>query len=213
MAESGSTNTKKKIIPVQSDSSESGPSSPTESPQPPSLSLSARFRMSQGQDDQSLQPHQPLGQKLKNSFSFRDRKEPQNLSNRSDRSANQGRKHSVESQSSFRSTSSSSQGSQGPPHGTRVVLGRETSPVQTVEDRNTGRLPGEVTSKFSGQSREDLIEMLVRLQGTVETQGKKVADLEDYIDGLLIRVMETNPVLLEKNIIFTKNPKKVADLE
>ena len=69
MAESGSTNTKKKIIPVQSDSSESGPSSPTESPQPPSLSLSARFRMSQGQEDQSLQPHQPLGQKLKNSFS------------------------------------------------------------------------------------------------------------------------------------------------
>ena len=67
MAESG--NSKKKIIPVQSDSSESGPSSPTESPQPPSLSLSARFRMSQGQEDQSLQPHQPLGQKLKNSFS------------------------------------------------------------------------------------------------------------------------------------------------
>ena len=30
---------------------------------------------------------------------------------------------------------------------------------------------------------QDLIEMLVRLQSTVETQGKKVADLEDYIDG------------------------------
>lgn len=55
---------------------------------------------------------------------------------------------------------------------------------------------------------QDLIEMLVRLQSTVETQGKKVADLEDYIDGLLIRVMETAPVLLEKNIIFTKNVKK-----
>ena len=29
--------------------------------------------------------------------------------------------------------------------------------------------------------------MLVRLQGAVECQGKKVADLEDYIDTLLIR--------------------------
>ena len=51
---------------------------------------------------------------------------------------------------------------------------------------------------------QDLIEMIVRLQGTVEGQGKKVADLEDYIDSLLIRVMDTAPVLLEKNIIFTK---------
>ena len=51
---------------------------------------------------------------------------------------------------------------------------------------------------------QDLIEMLVRLQGTVECQGKKVADLEDYIDTLLIRVMDTAPVLLEKNILFAK---------
>ena len=57
-------------------------------------------------------------------------------------------------------------------------------------------------------SVQDLIEMLVRLQGTVECQGKKVADLEDYIDSLLIRVMDTAPVLLEKNIIFTKNGKR-----
>ena len=67
--------TKKKIIPVQSDSSESAPSSPTESPQPPSLSLSARFRMSQHQEEQPAQslqapqPPQTLGQKLKNSYS------------------------------------------------------------------------------------------------------------------------------------------------
>merc|ERR1711988_1649981 len=93
--------------------------------------------------------------------------------------------------------------------GTRVVLGRETSPDPTqsgLEDDK--RLPSEITNKFSGQTREDLIEMLVRLQSTVETQGKKVADLEDYIDGLLIRVMETAPVILEKNILFTKNVKK-----
>ena len=74
-------NNKKKIIPVQSDSSESAPSSDTESPQPPSLSLSARFRLSQHQEEpqaapqslQSLQAplpsQQPLGQKLKNSYS------------------------------------------------------------------------------------------------------------------------------------------------
>jgi len=150
-----------------------------------------------------------LGQKLKNSYSFRDRKEPQNLSNRSQQQ--QRRKNSIESQNSFRSTSSTCQGQgpqgldQGPPHGTRVVLGRETSPSRDLD--SSLRLPAEIVDKYSGQTREDLIEMVVRLQSTVEGQGKKVADLEDYIDSLLIRVMDTAPVLLEKNIIFTKSGK------
>ena len=86
------------------------------------------------------------------SSGFRERKEPLNLSSRSTKQSGGGRKHSVESTSSFRSTSSSSQ---GPPHGTRVVLGRETSPDPTQsgleEDR---RLPSEITNKFSGQTRE-----------------------------------------------------------
>lgn len=217
---------KKKIIPVQSDSSESASSSPSPagSPQPQSqtMSLSSRYRMTHqphvSQDIEHVsgllevpsQQQPALGQKLKNSYSFRDRKEPQNLSNRSQQQQQQRRKNSIESQHSFRSTSSTCQG-QGPPYGTRVVLGRETSPspdTRVARDLETSlRLPAEIVDKFSGQTREDLIEMVVRLQSTVEGQGKKVADLEDYIDSLLIRVMDTAPVLLEKNIIFAKSGK------
>ena len=61
----------------------------------------------------------------------------------------------MESQHSFRSTSSSSQ---GPPHGQRVVLGRETSPVPLTGgqsgQQDIDRLPAEITNKFSGQTRE-----------------------------------------------------------
>merc|ERR1719150_2381467 len=216
---------KKKIIPVQSseEESESAPSSPAESPQPQAMSLSARYRLSQAAADPSpgqlevpppAQQQPALGQKLKNSYSFRERKSPQNLSLRSQPQQQQRRKHSVESQHSFRSVTSTPgsgrRGSvtEGPPAGPRVVLGRETSPTPSREARDPGhvsqlpdphvsRLPSEIMDKFSGQTREDLIEMLVRLQGTVECQGKKVADLEDYIDTLLIRVMDTAPVLLE----------------
>merc|ERR1719422_660917 len=117
-------NVKKKIIPVQSDSSESSPSSPAESPQPQSMSLSSRYRLSQQsqpspQDTGMMQldvptSHQPvqgqaLGQKLKNSYSFRDRKDPQNLSNRSANNPpikQKPRTNSVESHHSFRSTTS-----------------------------------------------------------------------------------------------------------
>ena len=68
--------TKKKIIPVVSDSSESSPSpdepsTPVDSPQP--SSISSRFRMSQRsrlslQDEENMQY---LGKKLKNSYSKR----------------------------------------------------------------------------------------------------------------------------------------------
>ena len=62
----------------------------------------------------------------------------------------------MESQSSVRSNVSA--GSQGPPHGTRVVLGRETSPSpdtgDTRQEKVKPRLPAEIMDKFSGQSRE-----------------------------------------------------------
>ena len=72
--ESKAKTTKKKIIPVVSDSSESSPSpeepsTPVDSPQP--SSISSRFRMSQ-RSSSSLQDEdnmQSLGQKLKNSYS------------------------------------------------------------------------------------------------------------------------------------------------
>ena len=49
--------------------------------------------------------------------------------------------------------------------------------------------------------------MVVGLQASVEEQGKKVADLEDYVDSMLIKVMETSPVLLEKNVLSCKPSK------
>ena len=49
--------------------------------------------------------------------------------------------------------------------------------------------------------------MVITLQASVEEQGKKVADLEDYVDSMLIKVMEVSPVLLEKNVLSYKPSK------
>ena len=54
---------------------------------------------------------------------------------------------------------------------------------------------------------QDLIEMVVRLQAQVEDGGKKVADMEEYIDSLLVKIIENSPVLLERNIITCKPGK------
>ena len=49
--------------------------------------------------------------------------------------------------------------------------------------------------------------MVISLQASVEEQGKRAADLEDYVDSLLVKVMESSPVLLEKNVITNKSIK------
>ncbi|KAK7069218.1 hypothetical protein SK128_011837 [Halocaridina rubra] len=69
------------------------------------------------------------------------------------------------------------------------------------------RLPQEIHDKFAGKSREDLLEMIVTLQANLEKNARHTRDLEDYIDGLLLRVMEATPQLLQAPI--TKKKIKV----
>ena len=157
----------RKIIPVvQSDdsSSPSANSSPSSAsstssppPPPPSSTFSSRFRHQQGQE---------LGSKLQNSFRAKERDQERTL-----------RKLSLDS------TASSS--SCGPPNGNRVVVGRERSPeLQTDSDSN---VPTETMLKFKGMSREDMIEVVIRIEAVMEQKGKRIADMEDYLDSLLLR--------------------------
>ena len=60
-------------------------------------------------------------------------------------------------------------------------------------------LPHDVLAQYNGKTREDLIEMVINLQKSVDMQGKKVIDLEDYIDNLLIKVLDVAPILLKQD--------------
>lgn len=44
---------------------------------------------------------------------------------------------------------------------------------------------------------QDLILTLVETQSDLEKQKRKLKDLEDYLDDLLLRVMETTPRILQ----------------
>ena len=70
--------------------------------------------------------------------------------------------------------------------------------VVNVNQNMFSLFPQDVWDKFDGKSREDLIEMIVGLQETVEDQARKQSDLEDYIDSLLMKVLSTAPQLLNK---------------
>lgn len=49
--------------------------------------------------------------------------------------------------------------------------------------------------------------MIVNLQASIEKNARHTRDLEDYIDGLLLRVMETTPNLLQAPINKAKKLK------
>ena len=47
--------------------------------------------------------------------------------------------------------------------------------------------------------------MVVNQQNTLDLQGCRIIDLEDYIDELIIKVLEIAPVLLEREFFLINN--------
>jgi len=216
---------KKKIIPVHSDF-ESSPS-PEDCPSSPNLEDSSRNSSKQNtprkekKDNNSELDHENiaandrtessgkkkrlnLGKFGKSSLSFRSEKEKNvEVSNESLHHVGRAPAAAGHRPGHSRTYSDGSAGSNGsscnavptPPSGPRVgPLGRETTPTELPQ-----KIPKDVWDKFDGKSREDLIEMIVSLQASVENQAKKHSDLEDYIDSLLMKVLSTAPQLLQKN--------------
>lgn len=75
----------------------------------------------------------------------------------------------------------------------RIIIGGETE----VKVSTNSRVSNEIMQKFDGKSREDLILLVCDMQGELEHNRKKMSDLEDYLDELLLRVMETAPKILQ----------------
>ncbi|XP_008193422.1 rab11 family-interacting protein 1 isoform X2 [Tribolium castaneum] len=75
----------------------------------------------------------------------------------------------------------------------RIIIGGE----KDVNYSYNNHISNELLQKFEGKSREDLILLVCNLQSDLESQKKKLKDLEDYLDDLLLRVMETTPRILQ----------------
>lgn len=75
----------------------------------------------------------------------------------------------------------------------RIVVGGEAKSVSPV----LGKLSPEVIRQYDNKTREDLIEMIEQLQNNLNRSNKERKELEDYIDNLLLRVMEHSPNILQ----------------
>lgn len=88
----------------------------------------------------------------------------------------------------------------------RIIIGGENNSVASA----ASRLLPEMVQKFDGKSKEDLIKIICSLQVSMEHQTKKLKDLEDYLDNLLLRVMETTPRILQNPYVSCKTQAKLS---
>ncbi|VVC90556.1 unnamed protein product [Leptidea sinapis] len=79
----------------------------------------------------------------------------------------------------------------------RIIVGEENIAEEDSINSAYNNIPKTVQQQFDAMSREDLIVMIYNLQRDVESEKKKNKDLENYLDNLLLRVMETTPRILQ----------------
>ncbi|CAG9760522.1 unnamed protein product [Ceutorhynchus assimilis] len=87
----------------------------------------------------------------------------------------------------------------------RVLIGVER---EATPGKPSNHISNELLQKFQGKTREDLILALTETQSDLEKQKKKLKDLEDYLDDLLLRVMETTPKILQNPYVTYKLSQK-----
>ncbi|CAF4790694.1 unnamed protein product [Pieris macdunnoughi] len=87
----------------------------------------------------------------------------------------------------------------------RIIVGEENIVEEDSINPAYNNIPRTVLQQCDGMSREDLILMIFNLQKDVESEKKKNKDLENYLDDLLLRVMETTPRILQNPYVRNKS--------
>lgn len=79
----------------------------------------------------------------------------------------------------------------------RIIVGEENIVEEDSINPAYNSIPKKVLEQLEGKSKEDLIVLVHNLQKDVDGEKKKSKDLENYLDDLLLRVMETTPRILQ----------------
>jgi Rab11 family-interacting protein 1/2/5 len=55
----------------------------------------------------------------------------------------------------------------------------------------------EILKRYEGKSREEVIKIAHNLENDIHIQKQRMKELEDYLDMLLLKVMENSPRILQ----------------
>lgn len=77
----------------------------------------------------------------------------------------------------------------------RIIVGGEND--LAMRNMKNFEISKEILQKYDGKSREEVMKIAYNLENEVFVQKQKVKELEDYLDSLLLRVMESHPRILQ----------------
>ncbi|XP_054726926.1 rab11 family-interacting protein 1 [Anastrepha obliqua] len=86
----------------------------------------------------------------------------------------------------------------------RIIIGHEKS---TSHAERRSEISAALAKKYDGKSREELMLIANGMENEALLQRQRVKELEDYLDNLLLRVMETHPKLLQNPYSRTTSAK------
>uniref|UniRef100_A0A0K8TMX5 Protein kinase c conserved region 2 n=1 Tax=Tabanus bromius TaxID=304241 RepID=A0A0K8TMX5_TABBR len=89
--------------------------------------------------------------------------------------------------------------------GERIIIGHENN-FAGMGSAQT-EVSQDVLKKYEGKSREEVMLIADTLESEVSMQRQRVKELEDYLDNLLVRVMETHPKILQNPYPRTTSTK------
>ncbi|XP_034123273.1 rab11 family-interacting protein 1 isoform X1 [Drosophila guanche] len=87
----------------------------------------------------------------------------------------------------------------------RIIIGHEKSGGSHAERRS--EISAQLAKKYEGKSREELMLIANGMENEALLQRQRVKELEDYLDNLLLRVMETHPKILQNPYSRTTSAK------
>lgn len=87
-------------------------------------------------------------------------------------------------------------------HHERIIIGGENELLPTLsgvvrQSKLVTEVSPEIAVKYEGKTREDMMRIAHNLESEVHYQKQKVKELEDYLDSLLLKVMECQPRILQ----------------
>lgn len=80
--------------------------------------------------------------------------------------------------------------------GERIIIGHENDRLLNSSHKSI-EVSQDILKKYEGKSREEIILLANDLENEVRLQRNKMKEMEDYLDDLLLRVMESQPKLLQ----------------
>ncbi|XP_070491755.1 rab11 family-interacting protein 2 isoform X2 [Chironomus tepperi] len=85
--------------------------------------------------------------------------------------------------------------------GERIIIGGENAFNNQAYVEKKIDLPKEVLMKYEGKSKEEIMKTAHNLENELLIQKQKNKELEEYLDVLLLKVMETHPKILQNPYI------------